>query len=695
MRTPSEYIYPCEEALSDVVAQIKSHNVLATEPLHLGFIGCFGSHCVSPRELCSTLLETLVCVRGVVTKCSLVQPQILCSVHHCATSGTFVSRDYQTSRNDSHTRAGMAGPKRDEDNNPLTTEYGLSTYRDHQVVTIQELPESAPAGQLPRSIDIWFDNDLVDQCKPGDRVNVAGIFKTLPGISTSIGTFRSHVMGISIQQLKVDSVTTAITQEEIEKFHELADSEPSALLGKLGASVAPSICGFSVVKKALVLLLIGGEEKALPNGTHLRGDINCLLVGDPSVAKSQLLRAVMNVAPLAISTTGRGSSGAGLTAAITIDSETAERRLEAGAMVLADRGVVCIDEFDKMSDNDRVAIHEVMEQQTVTIAKAGIHCSLNARCSVLAAANPLYGSYDHNISVVRNVALPDSLLSRFDLLFVMLDPASTQIDRSISKHVLQLHTLQSKMNNCIQNVLNNHTGDFKPLQSDVTQEHKKGTPDTQHSTGPELLSIKCLKKYLQYARERPITPMLTEAAMTLVAATYTSWRSLHSRSETDLRTLPVTARTLETVVRLAAAHAKMRLSSEIELTDAEEAINIMKDVLFTNKTVAGQGEASGTKHTSAPHFLNSAVDERVEAGDNSLHISTDNLSQIHSKRQTFLQYISEYFKNRETGSHADFQSFLQSCNQQFSSEESSELLAELAAKNRIMLDGSHMYKIIL
>ncbi|PNI77663.1 MCM3 isoform 4 [Pan troglodytes] len=584
-----EELVAFQRALKDFVASIDATYAKQYEEFYVGLEGSFGSKHVSPRTLTSCFLSCVVCVEGIVTKCSLVRPKVVRSVHYCPATKKTIERHYSDLTTLVAFPSSSIYPTKDEENNPLETEYGLSVYKDHQTITIQEMPEKAPAGQLPRSVDVILDDDLVDKAKPGDRVQVVGTYRCLPGKKGGYtsGTFRTVLIACNVKQMSKDA-QPSFSAEDIAKIKKFSKTRSKDIFDQLAKSLAPSIHGHDYVKKAILCLLLGGVERDLENGSHIRGDINILLIGDPSVAKSQLLRYVLCTAPRAIPTTGRGSSGVGLTAAVTTDQETGERRLEAGAMVLADRGVVCIDEFDKMSDMDRTAIHEVMEQGRVTIAKAGIHARLNARCSVLAAANPVYGRYDQYKTPMENIGLQDSLLSRFDLLFIMLDQMDPEQDREISDHVLRMHRYRAP---------GEQDGDAMPLGSAVdilatddpnfSQEDQQDTQiyekhdNLLHGTKKKkekMVSAAFMKKYIHVAKI--IKPVLTQESATYIAEEYSRLRSQDSMSSDTARTSPVTARTLETLIRLATAHAKARMSKTVDLQDAEEAVELVQYAYF-------------------------------------------------------------------------------------------------------------------
>ncbi|KAF2305412.1 hypothetical protein GH714_005052 [Hevea brasiliensis] len=562
LKNPSEYLQPFCDAATDVARSIDPKYLKEGEQVLVGFEGPFVSRRVTPRELLSEFIGSMVCVEGIVTKCSLVRPKVVKSVHYCPATGDFTTREYRDITSNVGLPTGSVYPTRDDHGNLLVTEYGLCKYKDHQTLSMQEVPENSAPGQLPRTVDVIVEDDLVDSCKPGDRVAIVGIYKALPGRSKG-------------------SVNGVFSPEDLKNIKKIAERDDTFDL--LGNSLAPSIYGHSWIKKAVVLLMLGGVEKNLKNGTHLRGDINLMMVGDPSVAKSQLLRAIMNIAPLAISTTGRGSSGVGLTAAVTSDQETGERRLEAGAMVLADRGVVCIDEFDKMNDQDRVAIHEVMEQQTVTIAKAGIHASLNARCSVVAAANPIYGTYDRSLTPTKNIGLPDSLLSRFDLLFIVLDQMDPDVDRQISEHVLRMHRYRSALDGgegTLNGGLRYGREDEGDAESSVFVKYNRMLHGrkTERGRKRDTLTIKFLKKYIHYAKHR-IQPELSDEASEHIATAYAELRSASSTAKTG-GTLPITARTLETIIRLSTAHAKLKLSRKVSKSDVEAALKVLNFAIY-------------------------------------------------------------------------------------------------------------------
>lgn len=632
LQQPIDYLPTFEKALKEVVQELNEPVFgfdIQGVRFHVGLEGSFGELHTNPRHLSSRLLSHMVCLDGIVTSCSLVRPKLLKSVHYSESMKSFLVKEYwdATMLNGMQLPGSTSYPTEGDDKQKLTSEFGLSQYRDYQTISIQEMPEKAPAGQLPRSIDVIVDDDLVDKVKPGDRAQIVGVYKSLATAYNGQvpSTFRAVMVANNVRQLNRDAVAPQLSSADIQQIRSL--SRRSDIFELISRSLAPSIYGHEYVKKAVALMLLGGVERNISNSntnettasteglstsTHIRGDINLMLVGDPSTAKSQMLRFVLGIAPLAIATTGRGSSGVGLTAAVTSDKETGERRLEAGAMVLADRGIVCIDEFDKMSDNDRVAIHEVMEQQTVTIAKAGIHASLNARCSVLAAANPIWGQYRETASPQENIRLPDSLLSRFDLLFIILDKNTPEHDRHISHHVLKMHRyippglpegapipdnvlFDSEDEDEVENdtaaaSASNDTASIFQRRYNSIQEQSDDMEDESEEADQQLLTIQFIKKYLHYARTS-CKPVLTKAAADLIVAAYSEFRQKKVQDDmtaasdggivtSTAKTFPVTPRTLETLIRLATAHAKSRLSNKVEKKDARVAQELIEFCLY-------------------------------------------------------------------------------------------------------------------
>ncbi|KAM3727836.1 Maternal DNA replication licensing factor [Dirofilaria immitis] len=573
-----------QQAMKDYVNQLDPEYGKGRD-FNVGFEGSFGDRHVNPRSLKSQFLGSMVCCEGIVTKCSALRPKVVRSVHYCpATKKTFERRYTDLTSYDAFPSSNVY-PTEDENKNPLETEYGLSTYRDHQTFSIQELPENAPPGQLPRSVDVVADDDLADSCKPGDRIRVIGLYRCLPNKQNGYtsGSFRSIIISNNIQLLSKEMQPNFLP-EDIKNIRKM--SRQKNIFDTLARSLAPSIWGHDEVKKAILCLLLGGNEKILQNGSHIRGDINVLLIGDPSVAKSQLLRYVLHTAPRAVATTGRGSSGVGLTAAVTTDIDSGERRLEAGAMVLADRGIVCIDEFDKMSDIDRTAIHEVMEQGRVTIAKAGIHAKLNARCSVLAAANPVFGRYDLFKTPMENIGMQDSLLSRFDLIFVLMDEHDPSHDNSVAGHILRLHQYRTPgepdgtvlpMGTDIETLT---TFDMEEV-STINEIYEKNKEWCAGKASDKLFTMQFVRKYIHMAKS--VKPKLTEEASAYISECYAELRSFDTSISDRERTMPVTVRQLETLIRISTAMAKARLAKNVERSDAEKAYQLLHYACFKEK----------------------------------------------------------------------------------------------------------------
>jgi len=535
-RLSDEIMVNPEETLSVIELAVEELGLVKNARVRLKNLS--EAHQIKIRNIRSKHLNELVILEGIIRQASDVRPQVVNAKFECPSCGTIISvlQIEKKFREPTRCSCGRRGGFR------LISKDMVDTQR----LVIEESPESLSGGEQPKRMNVFVKEDLVepkmeDKTTPGAKVKVIGILKEVPvplstgGLSTR---FELAVEANNIIPMEETFEELDISDEDERQIHEL--SEDPKIFENLSKSIAPSVWGYEEIKKALILQLFGGVQKQMSDGSKSRGDIHILLIGDPGVAKSVTLVFMSNISPKGRYVVGKSASGAGLTATVVRDEYLKGWSLEAGAMVLANKGLVCIDELEKMDPQDRSAMHEAMEQQTVTISKANVQASLKAQTSVLAAANPKFGRFDPFMPIPQQIDLPPTLINRFDIIFTLRDLPDKNKDERIAAHVLR--------------------------------EHQKETKEV-------LIDSSLLRKYVAYAKQK-VNPKLSTEAVEELKRFYVELRNKPVMSESAMRPIPISARQLQALVRMSEASARLRLSEEVSKEDAKEAIELMKYYLM-------------------------------------------------------------------------------------------------------------------